>query len=227
MLSRVLRGERKFSSLQVQKLSAILNLDSAAAGRLSLLSTEGCDNAISAQKDLLHLSIQIESEKVVETENFNILKKWYQVAILEMISIPKIEHTPSEFSKRLGIAQNDIEVGLGELIRHGYLRYLTDTKRFEKTAPYLQFGTVSSPDELRTYYRQMLRLADSSLKPESVNQRHFATETFAFSDAGLPEARKCIERCLKELVLIATQSRDPNTVYHVGIQLFELLKKEA
>lgn len=228
MLSGVLNGTRSLSQKQILKLKKGLKLSETETDHLLLLSA--LEKAEGTEKEELRLRLHYnrlsKERKRIELDQFKVMSDWYHLALLEMTSLPLLEQTPKTYGQRLGLPEKTIETALERLKNLGLLHMNPDSKRLEKTSNYFQVEANESTLAVRSYYRQMLDRTARSILPETVQERCLGAENFPFSSTQVPEARLIIEHCMSELVALAGKCEKPDTIYHVGIQMFNLLNSE-
>lgn len=144
--------------------------------------------------------------------------------ILGALAVPAYARDPLRIAARLGYSQKLVADELRDLIAQGYVtRDAQGTYHRVLGAQLLK--TESSSESIRRYYRQMLAIAIDKVRADNLDRRHYGTETFALDPSLLGEARKIINQCLEDLAALSEQSRQPDSLFHVNIHLFDLLEE--
>jgi uncharacterized protein (TIGR02147 family) len=143
--------------------------------------------------------------------------------LLASLRVPKYAANPLLVASRLGLSKEMVASELENLLKSGAIIRGENGifRRSEKEG--LKTKSVS-PEAVRRYDRHLLTLAGAKIRADNAELQNFSHETFAFDITDLKEAQVIINRCLQELMALASQGKNPQAVYHTNIHLFNLLE---
>ncbi len=161
----------------------------------------------------------------VPLDAFKALADWYHYAIIEGLRMKRFKPTPKNISKRLGISVIEAEVALERLVRLGMIE-ATEDGGFRQCHNGRKAVSTDSNLALQTFHQQMLEKAISSLSSQTPRERHIGSETFALDLSQIPEAQRRINDFLDDMADFFAGSEKPTEIYHLGVQMFRLSRKE-
>jgi uncharacterized protein (TIGR02147 family) len=159
-----------------------------------------------------------------DKKQFSVLKQWFYVAILELVTCTGFDGTASYIARRLAIALPTVEVALRELQADGLLTLKNG--RVAKAKKHLKLSAAQSIQEVRNFHRQMLKKAEEELgNPalEAFEKRLIAGITVSANPEKIAIAKKMLSDSLHEIASFLTDE-EGTEVYQIAAQLFPLTK---
>lgn len=163
------------------------------------------------------------SDFVLPVDKFRLMSRWHHQAICELARTKNFDSQPKAIAKRLGLTVIEVEVAIDRLMRLGLLHRVGKTLRPIDTT--IQVEEMSS-QAIRSHHGQILDLAKSALAEQHPDVRDFSSVTMAIDPKMLPEARKKIRNCYRD-VMVLLESGNRTQLYQLGIQLFRLDKYDG
>lgn len=209
-LSDVMNGKKKISIDKALEVSRSLGW-SWRESQL-FLQTAQFDSAKSKRAKLfLKKEIQKTESlygqiKSLKLRHFSPISNWYYMAILELTEIPGFSDEPNWISKRLGIDLKEAELAIQALKEKNFISK-NESGDWKKNINSSVQDTPSS--EVRKFHR-----------------RHFSGVTMAIDTDSLPKAAELIREFRSRMNLLL-ESGKKKSVYHLGVQLFQLDKEVA
>jgi uncharacterized protein (TIGR02147 family) len=225
-IGMVFRGQRLPSVMMINRLSKILKLNFEQREYLfTLLAFEKLkDNGIDAEdlEKIIHdHNPVIKEAELLDPSNYEILTDWCHIVIKQMIRDGSRRVDVKTLHRRLKgkVTEDRISLALSNLQKHGLIRFdqTEQVYRLRKAS----FATAPDvPSEaVRRYHREMLSRAAEALEEESVDQREFATATFAFDRRHLSEVKNLIRQFRDRLEKLYA-SNQTDDVFQLNLQFF-------
>ena len=216
-LSRVLSGKKAIPPELLKKLALALDVEP------ELLSMK----APKALKKAPEVNHAIDDWAMADMQATQVLRNWYNVPIVVMMTLENFDGSPETIARRLGLSKTTTEVALRELVSLGLVQKVGE--RFEKTESKLRITSSKSISVIRKFHDEMLEKSQQLLRQagnEDDFQRRLITGiTVSASPEKIQEAKGRLAEFLHELAndLIASPGTE---VYHLAAQLFPLTKDE-
>lgn len=180
----------------------------------------GQEAAIEQIRKLNSSKMSIES---LEADAFAVMSVWYHNAILILLTMKNKKHTIESIAQRLKLDQLDTEAALHRLKKLNLVR--VDGNEWFPT--HSLFSVKSSPSSaIRSYHKQMLKMAGEALEQQSFEEREFSNLTITVDPKQLELAKKKIREFTKEMAQLLDGST-ASEVYQLSVQLFKLTQPEA
>lgn len=225
-LSKVLTGKKVIPTSRLKKLSQFLDMDINLERHLmqavlyhSLPTEDLRQIAMEGYKPSKMMNYKPQARK-----KFGILKNWYNLAILDLLTCD-IELTPKIISKKLNISLPDVEHTLKSLETEGLA--VEKDGIWEKTEKQISFPTTKTQVEVREFHKQMIKKAYEELsksRPQDFEDRLITGATIAVSPKNLAKAKQIIFNALSEVANCLSED-SCEEVYQMNVQLFPLTKK--
>jgi len=211
-LSKLLRGERKFSEQMVIRLCDALNLP---------------DTQIKIFLDMPQIDHSIPINQVEREYTFVHLEVetgvWFHFAILELMNLTFFKHDIYWIAKTLDISSDQTEIALKRLQMVNLLKFENGT--FTKTAPPEHGECFVSKRDPRGMAQLILK-AEESLEGTDKRDRIISGNICCIDTSRLEEARNKIREFRREMSMFLSEG-NKDAVYHLGIQLYPLSNKEV
>lgn len=225
-LKLVMEGERNLTAQSLPKVSEAFELRGKEAQFFEALvffnqakTVEEKDQRYEQLKGLRKdLSL-----KRIEHGQFEYFERWYAVAIREMISLKDFREDPEWISARLQGKLTPTEVGKTIVL----LERLGLVSRNEKGDLIASQPSVSTGDEVSSlavyrFHQAMLEKAQEALKETPREQRDVSSVTVAISKEQFQKIKNKIQLFRKEILEMAQDTQEAETVYQLNIQFFNL-----
>ena len=224
-VSNIFRGKKGLPRRRLARLFALLEMDDIA--RLQLKSALDPEDA--APRSTLTESDQVflRKYKTLEQCKYDILRHWYNIALLDLTNTKGFESDPDWIAQRLGIQRLEVELAIRNLKAAGLLE--ENNGQLKKKDKHRRFPAKVSALLVRSYHKQMIQkaLEDFETKPEEhpVEKRLLAGATIALHTAAIRQAKEDAQ-----LFLYRSAEKysvgDCEHLYQMNVQFFPLTKRE-
>ena len=162
---------------------------------------------------------------IADIEATQILRNWYNVPILELLTLSNFDGSAAAISRRLKLSKATTEIALRELEMMGLIQ--NKEGRYVKTESRLRFTSSKSTTLIRKFHDEMLEKSQFELRnattEDEFQNRLITGITISASPEKIQEAKAKLADFLHELANDIISS--PGTeVYHLSAQLFPLTK---
>lgn len=201
LLSRLMKGERSFSSEMIKRVVSELNLPLAQTSELT--HPRG---------------------KPLNDVNFNVISKWYFFAILELLNLPNAKSDVKWVAKRVGLGLAETNAALQVLSDAGHIDMRG--KRWLVLSPETHWVNmeVTSRDKMN-YQKQLLDKAKESIDMVEFAKRENSSLTISANSKLVPEIKKKIQKFKNELREYIEKHEPADEVYQIVISYFPLTKE--
>jgi uncharacterized protein (TIGR02147 family) len=226
-LSEVLNGKKNISVERAYSISEKLKFSVkereyfVSLVQLETTKSESLKMALLEKVRTMNPKVQAQS---IALDNFRMISEWFHFAILELLLAEKFIFTNKSAAKALGISPYQVDTALARLIRMDLVAETESGEYKVKNSDVLVDSKIPA-QALRSFHRQMLERTIESVEVQSPQEKVIGTETLAFDKADLAEANKIIEECFQKIIGLSRKSKKRNSVYHLGIQFFNLIKE--
>jgi uncharacterized protein (TIGR02147 family) len=222
--NKLFKGIKPIPSERVKRICKVLGMDPVeeAAFMRSLI--------VSALplKEMQTIVNEAEFPKIMERyrpvsqAKAGVLRHWYTIAVLNILTCDAPEMTPKYIAKRLNITESEAQKSLDVLSEAGLATKVDGV--WKKTAQHDFFPTAQSLNEVRAFHHQMIRKAQESLlkiSPDEFERRLITGFTVAANPEKIADAKMKIFEILADLSqgLVAAPCSE---VYQLNVQLFPL-----
>ena len=228
-VSEVLSGKKTLSVEMAARIADKLRFDQELANLfISLAELESTkDDALRSRLSARVTSLQKRaSVRKISSTAFSPISDWFYFAILEMTQLSGVKLKADVVAARLGLTVETAQTALDKLIENGLLEK-GPQKTLQKSDQRLNVSSETRNDDLRKFHKQLLAKASEAVDTQTNKEKFIGSETFAFDSSQLPTANQILEDCFSRLVLLASQSPNKDSIYHVSIQMFRLTKGTA
>ncbi len=171
------------------------------------------------------LNFRRPETKKLQAGQYQLLNKWYHIAIRQIIAVLPFRGDYKELAKTIVPAISPAEAKRGvqllkdlDLIRKNAQGY------YEWNQPSITTGSDSSALGLQTYILQTMDLGRDALDRFEKKERDLSTLTLSISGQGLIKALESIRQFRKELLELAENDSEVDRVYHLNMQFFPMSK---
>jgi uncharacterized protein (TIGR02147 family) len=233
-VSQVLAGKRRLSPDLYGKISEVLELDVMARKQLSL-SVVLCSSLPEEVKADLESSLEENSGqdaygKYEESHlpEFDILRNWYFVSILDLVTLSNFKPDISWIAKKLKISHYQADMAVKALFA---AKLLTEENGlWKKTKFKMVFSTKSSKETVRVFHKQMIEKAVVELTTkthaEAFQKRLITGLSTATNPQNIERAKHRLNEMIFELSEILAEG-ECTELYQLNIQLFMLTEEDV
>ncbi len=207
-LSEMLSGKRRISAQNVKRVGSALGW-----------SEKDVELALQAQqKDPLNFSQLTDGQ-------IEILGRWYHSTILELFLLDEFNGREEWIAEALGLDLQETRKALSDLESAGLLRRSKKGMWAVTSFKTSTLGNVKSKKAILNLQKQLLEKQIKALDEVPVEEQSSMGITIPMDLQDLPEARKIIYRCLKDLSLLLNRKGVRRSeVYRLQLGLFPLTR---
>jgi DNA-binding Lrp family transcriptional regulator len=215
VLSTVLSGKRPLSRKTAEQI----------AERLAWSPWVRAEIAKSRTMDILPDHIIQNGFCPLTPEEWEPISEWYYSAVLCLLKISGSKFEPKWISERIGISEEEAKAAIERLKTMGLVERLNNEWR-PSGLPLSGTGTHTTT-AIKTFHRQYLSKAVTSLENDPFPIRRFISIIIAMDPAVVPYAVQRIEVFKRELCAELESMATPSEVYKLMIQLFPVTKPSS
>ncbi len=165
---------------------------------------------------------QYQSSERVQLQNdaLQATTHWYFFAILELTYLDGFKSSVPWIAKSLGITKKQASNAIDVLFRLGLLT--KHDGHWVDANLYLATSDGSPSKALKTLNAQTLNLALAALESQDIEDRHISSLMLSFDTSRTSEAFEDIKKFKNKFNKKYTEGERKNSVYCLGVQLFQL-----
>ena len=158
----------------------------------------------------------------LERDGFEYYRKWYHPAVRELVGMCQTVVTAKWIASKVNprITIKAAEESLDLLLRLGLIEKTADSYR-KKHAIVKGFSDLKSM-MLQNYHKEMIELGKESMERFTSETRNVTSVTISIPASKIAEVKEKISKLREDLMQLALQSKDPDTVVQVNFQEFPL-----
>jgi len=137
------------------------------------------DKALEKLQEINNKSLK-SSSKELPLEDYELLREWYNIAILELMDTEGFSSNPSWISKELGITSFLVKESIKKLLNLGVVE--NQSGQLKKTQRILKISQSIPSDLMKNYYDQLLSRAKESIRLQSMEERHLSSVTISLDE---------------------------------------------
>lgn len=211
-LSRLLNGQRVFSSEMIQRLG--LKLGATPLEIQSFQKLNGKDELVgkfssTKQKKFEDLSF----------DAFSVISDWYHYAILELTQVKGFVPDPQWIGKTLGLGAAQVNIAVERLVRLKLLK-ISKSGKWILLANNTNISGELKHAAYRNLQRQVLQQALAALDLVPLELRDQSSMTMSIDTDRLEEAVKKITEFRRELCSFLESGKKKDEVFQLSISLF-------
>ncbi|WP_413580904.1 TIGR02147 family protein [Bdellovibrio sp. HCB288] len=225
-LSEVLNSKAGLSDSRAALIAEKLQLKGKErAYFIDLVQAEHARSKIAKKSAAERLkSHRMGSQKIAD-EDFHLIADWQNLAVLELIDLPEMNHNHAEIANRLKITVGEAEATIDRLMQVGLLK--EENGKWKPSDPDSTTSSDVPSTAIQNFHRQMLGRAQRSLQVDPVESRDLSSVVFGVDADQLAYAKERIREFRRMLSQELAAMPGKNKVYSMSIQLFELKGDEA
>lgn len=226
-LKMIMDGERNLSIPSASKLAKALELERDEAEYFLLLTRfEQSSDQIAREsfRQNLQRFRDFYDLKEVDRDHYDLFYKWYNTAILEYVGSVDEDWNIQGLSKELNITSKETEEALALLERLGLIA--KENGRWRKTSASIQTPKHVESKALYCYTREMILQGLRNLDVDDHEKRNFQGLTVALTKEQFRQLSERIWNFLSEVNKETNDTRNPDGIYQLNVQLFSLLQRD-
>lgn len=210
LLSKLIRGKRKISNKQIDRLGKLLNL--------SLRNIESFKNPS-------EIDYRQEERYQLSLDQFDVIAEWQHYAILEMMSLKDFKPDLNWLAKKLSLTPKEVLACLQRLQRVGLLK-IHPNGNWEDVS---QGRSTHILNKNFTSYahkkaqKSILEKAKESMDTVKIESRDQSSIMMSCSRDKIDEAKDMITQFRRQLSDFLEDSTEKDSVYQLSISLFPLI----
>lgn len=235
-LTRVLKNQTPFPVARFDDFVTVFRLDVVLQDELLL----GIQNAVlmrtfdghpkllkRLRKRAFRRSEECDSSySLVPPKAFDLVSKWYHLAILDLTTCENFVSDSKWIAKRLNLPLHVTEEALNSLVAKGFL--MVQEGVLKKKDRKIRLATRHSIESIRNFHIQMAYQAIRRLEKPVISQAEFDSRLingvmFAANPNRIEEAKSLLNKALYEVAELMSQDKCTE-VYFVGTHLYPVTK---
>lgn len=217
VLSMVLQGKRSVTSEKAIAWADRLKFPSEKRQQLLKAVTEDLNGRLDPTIRRTRAMEEKMAYMQLQMDQFAIISDWWHFGLMNLVKLKNFQSDLAWMSERLGIKEADCSEALDRLQRMGLMECANG--KWTRTARPLETPTDLPSEAIRSFHRQNIRRALSSIDDVSIEERDITSIMITTDKAKLVEAKKRIRLFRKELAAFLGES-EGDEVYSLNIQLF-------
>ena len=225
-LKHVIDGKRNLSLESANKFASALKIEGIKRHYFLTLvifnQTESLAEREKYLKELVELK-RSENPSLLDEGKYDVLSKWYHLAIREIVDLPDFKNSVKWISRILTpqITMQDVADSLDLLKKLGLIQ--------KKEGRYQQSENILETDErvrsvkVAEYHRQMIQLGAESITRFPGNERDISGTTLRISREDVQNVKILLKEFRKKLLNLAVNSANADQIYQLNFQFFPLV----
>jgi uncharacterized protein (TIGR02147 family) len=158
--------------------------------------------------------------KEMNVEYFKVISDWWHFAILELTYVEGFENNASWIGRYLGIARQEVQAAIERMKMLNLIK--EEDGKLIDIFMFLETESDVPSIALKKFHSQLMKKATEALHEKDVLEREISTNIFSFDKRDLPLFKEKIREFKHLIGREANESAKKDSVYCLGIQLFEL-----
>lgn len=225
-LKLVILGKRNLSASGVAKVAKALSIKGRECDFFTALVNFNQSDLLEEKKkyyDQLAYFKEFNEVKKIDVNIYRYLSKWYHAAIRELVLLPNFREDPNWISRKLEKAITP-EEALESLKLLEKLKLLKrdEYKKLKPTVKNLSTDPEIFDLSVSGFHSEMIHLAIKAIDKTPPEFRDISSVTVAVDKATFLEAKKRIRQFRRELNVLLSACKKPDSVYQLNFQIFNL-----
>ena len=210
LLSKVFRGQRKFSDSAMQAIG--LRLDATPA----LIANFNERQVAKSSYDL------------VSNDHLSVIADWFHFAILELMKTRGFKNDFEWISQRLGIHCSEVQIAFERLERLGYIAHARSRKGWTLLKPDNSWTSrIETSSARKKLQKTLIDKAGSAIELTDFKLRENASLTVAVDPKLLPRIREKMQQFSREIDQMIADHGQETEVYQLVLSLFPLTNDDS
>tara|TARA_B110001454_G_scaffold219201_1_gene251866 strand:- start:6359 stop:7150 length:792 start_codon:yes stop_codon:yes gene_type:complete len=215
-LSKLLRGDRKCTLNQIDKLGKKLGLTVQEIDFYKVNSIKKTEYLERKNKRKPAKFYRIPFDSVP------LIAGWHFFAILELYSMPDVEMTKNQISRFFNISELEAENAILHLVKLGLLEANNKNKFYLKNANTTIDQRPFTTKELRQIQKQFLLKSIDSLEQDPIDIRDHSGITLAISSSKISEAKKLIKNFRRRFMSLMQNVDPKDRIYQLSVSFYPI-----
>ncbi len=227
LLNYLMEGKRNLSKRTLVKLVSGLGMNKEQALYFENLvffnQAQTLDEKNFYYEKILHGPGKSKFKKM-ETSQLQIFRRWYSIAIREMLNLDGFRSNHAWISERLlpPVDPGEVEESINLLLTSGLIKKTANG--FRASDPDITTDDEVKSFLVKSYHAQMMKMAAWAQDEVPVNERDISSVCFSIRESELPNLKKQLQLMRKELRSFAAEDGKGERIVQVNMQLFPLTK---
>lgn len=228
-LSRVLNSKQGLSLEKAKNIAAQVGFSEEETDIFCLM-VQATDARSKKERDEAHtkledIQIQKMTSKDLGLQDYEILRDWYNIAILELMDTHSFSGKPEWIAKQIGITPLLAEESIKKLLDIGVIESISG--EIKKTQKILKINKSTPSDLMKNYYEQLLIKAKESIFLQSIDDRHLSSVTISLDEQDIKTLNKEIDKFRSHFNSLAEslankKGKKRKNVYCLTTQFFKI-----
>lgn len=227
LLNEVLKGHHGISGKKAKNIAKKLGLDAKEKEIFQLQVEASC----SRSKTQRLIANKILNEKtgpeiyIMSNSQTDVLEKWYNLAILEFISISHGPMDLKKIEKKFQLTASEVEASISCLLGLGFIE--KDLSGFKVTKTRTKTSNKAASRAIRKFHFNLWQQGLKALDTQSISERASHSAVISLNKNILPEAIEKLAELRSEFCdWIEKNSSSKDLVYGLSLNLFNLIEGE-
>jgi uncharacterized protein (TIGR02147 family) len=220
-LSRVLKGTHNISLQAAQKIAPrIFKQKRRQNFFLDLVSVSLAKRPQDAAAALARIERSQSLPSTLELSWIEVLSDWYNLALIDLISLPNAPADSHGLAKYLGISLAEVTASLERMQSLKLIEKKED--RWQKVSAELATPHGIPSTAIRRFHKQMIQKAIDSVDSQPVDERFLFGRTMTLKKSNLPKLEALTQEYLEQLRELSEDAEGGDSLYQVNVQAFNL-----
>ncbi|MBN1127850.1 MAG: TIGR02147 family protein [Chitinispirillaceae bacterium] len=222
---KVIQKQIHLSLKSLPRLIGFLNLNKKESDYFTLLVRFNRARHKDEMKLYFEKIIEVRELRAntMDADNYEYFSKWYYVAIRELLNYYRFDGDYKALAAKLNprISEAKARKAIELLLKLGLVTRNGDGS-YALTDQFVTTGESWHSIAIENFQREMLHLAEESIKNVPKKNRETSTVTISVSWKCFMAMKERLREIRKELMEMARMDRDPDGVFQVNFQIFPL-----
>lgn len=225
-LKHVIDGKRNLSLESGNRFASAFKIEGIKRHYFLTLvlfnQTESLSEREKYLKELVELK-RSESPSLLDEEKFDVLAKWYHLAIREIVNLPDFKNSVKWISRILSpqVNMQDVADSIALLKKNGLIQ--KNEGRYQQSENALETDERVRSVKVMEYHRQMIQLGAESMTRFHSDERDISGTTLRISREDMQHVKVLLKEFRKKLLNLAINSANADQIYQLNFQFFPLV----
>jgi uncharacterized protein (TIGR02147 family) len=227
LLKYLMDGKRNLSKKTLLKLAVALGLGREQVNYFENLVFFNQAHALEEKQFYYEKLLKVPGKstfKKLEASQLQIFRRWYTIAIREMMNLQEFRNNPAWIAGQLlpRTEAREVEDSLALLLDSGLIKRTANG--YAPVDPDITTDNEVKSFLVKGYHSQMLKLAAWAQDEIAGPERDISSVCFAIKESELPNLKRQLQLMRKELRGFAAAKGEGDRIVQVSLQLFPLTK---
>ncbi len=225
-LKHVIDGKRNLSLESANKFASALKIEGIRRHYFLTLVLFNQTDSLSEREKYLNELVELkrsEHPSLLNEEKFDVLSKWYHLAIREIVNLPDFKNSVKWISRILTpqITMQDVADSIYLLKKLGLIEKVNG--RYQQIENSLETDERVRSVKIMEYHRQMIQLGAESMTRFPSEERDISGTTLRISREDVQHVKMLLKEFRKKLLNLAVNSANADQIYQLNFQFFPLV----